>query len=66
MNNNNQYQEGFSLEKMNLDRGDTGIGGEQYDLFFKSKVMLLLNTYEHYYLETWFRIAVIKSCHVKK
>jgi hypothetical protein len=28
----------FSLDKMNLDRKDLGIGGDHYDPFFKSNV----------------------------
>lgn len=33
-----QEDDRFSLDKMNLDRKDLGIGGDHYDPFFKSNV----------------------------
>ena len=35
-----QEDERFSLEKMNLDRNDHGMGGDIYDPFVKSSVSL--------------------------
>ena len=36
-----QEDERFSLEKMNLDRNDHGMGGDIYDPFVKSSVSLV-------------------------
>lgn len=33
-----EYSDGNTLERMNLDRGDNGVGIDTYDPFFQSKV----------------------------
>lgn len=53
----------MSLDKMNLDRKDLGIGGDNYDPFYKYNVRL---DYHTYLVENGFGVISLNEFHEQR